>query len=651
MWAFLKINDVSFIMKFILSLCVCFLLIDRLYAKTNKEYQVIFNQARVAVHDNDLSNYYKLKAQLKSYVLYPYLQYLEIVNHFNDLKPQTIENYLNENKNTFWGVLVKSAWLNYLGKTENWPLYFKYGSKEGSLSNQCWYYQSLYEEKSKAQAIKDFTSIWLYGRSLPQACDFLVAKWQGSKYDTQTNRFKRILLALDKREYSLAQFLSYSLSKSDQQFVLAWIDADKDPHFSLNNFLKFKNHFFFSQALIQVWHNYADDDPVGAAQAFEKLLKSKFKISQQTKESITEKIAMELARDHDQQALEWLKKVPDNKASSLLWQWRARTAILWQKWPELVNWIEKMPKFLKEKDQWQYWLAVGLYHTGQKQQSNEIWQKIAKERSYYGFLSADQIGVSYNLKTKSYTVSDQLLKKVQNYDDIQAAYQLYQLGNVRLADSYWRWIIKRYNKPEQLAAAIIAYQWKIYSMAIYAYGYAGYYDDLTHRFPIVYKNYILKYAKKYKVDPAWVWALMRQESYFHQGAVSSAGARGLMQLMPTTASFVAKRFKIPYAGTESLFNPKVNIELGIANLNRVYHLFGNNMAVATAAYNAGHGNAMSWLPPKPVKAQRWVESVPFLETRKYIRQILTYTVIYQNVMLGENIRIRDLMSPVIDPNA
>ncbi|MCF6777376.1 transglycosylase SLT domain-containing protein [Thiotrichales bacterium 19X7-9] len=611
---------------------------------TQAQYQKLFVEARSHINDLNLNQYYKLKAKLKGYSLYPYLRYLEIVNHFDDYKSQTIENYLQENQGTFWAKLLKPQWLNYLGENEIWDTYLKVGSNTGSFTHRCWYARALYENKQKTKALTTFSSIWLYGHSLPEACDYMLIRWQKSKYDTESLRMQRIKLAMAEGEYDLARYLSYQLDKSDQKFIQAWVNAEIDPHFSIKPLMnKYAKHKWYQYVLVQAFDVFANEDITGALQLFEKYQKQ---IPSSVRDTIMADIAMELAREHSPLAMKWLRRVPDDEASSLLWQWRARTAILWLEWSDLVKWINTMPSTLKNKLQWQYWLAVGLYHTGKKDQSNIIWNNLAKERDYYGFLSADQIGANYNLKTKSHTVSKELLEKVNQMPEIQQVYQLYQLGELRLADYYWRWILNRFNRYQSLAAAIIANDWGIDSMSIYAYGRSGYYDDLTHRFPLAYKNDILKYSKKYKLNPGWVWALTRQESYFHPEAISSAGARGLMQLMPSTASFIASRYKISYNGAQSLFIPHVNIKLGVANLSHVYDYFDQNMVLATSAYNAGFGNTKNWLPKTPLKAQRWIETVPYLETRNYIRQVLTYTVIYDNVQLDRNVRLEDIMKTV-----
>ncbi|MCF6807933.1 transglycosylase SLT domain-containing protein [Thiotrichales bacterium 19S9-12] len=629
----------------LLTLILFVFILDNAFGKlTDQEYRVLFQQARSHINDSDLSRYYQLKLKLKAYSLYPYLRYLEIINHFDDIGIEKVEAYIRENQDSFWGALLMPQWLNYLGSNEIWDVYLKYGKSSSTRERKCWYAEALYKEQSKDLGLKAFNSIWLYGRSLPDACNFILSKWQGSKYDTKLMRMKRIKLAMQSKQYDLARYLSYKLDKKNQSFIQAWVNAELSPQHSIVVFMsKYKNYKHFEYALDEAFDHYTERDVLSAVKTFEQ---NQDKIPTDIRGKVVANIAMELARIHRPEAMLWLDKVPTQYATSLTWQWRARTAIRNLEFTKLVSWINQMPDELKSKSQWQYWLAVGLYHTNNKKQSTMIWEKLAKERDYYGFLSADQINQPYNLKTETNKVSEKLVKEIYQDPKIQQIYQLYQLGELQLANYYWRWELKKFERDKALAAAEVANRWNIASMSIYAYNQAGYFEDLIHRFPLAYKSDILRYTNKYKINPGWVWALTRQESHFNPKATSGVGARGLMQLMPSTADYIASKYNIPYSDSSELYKPKINLELGIANLSHVYQQFNESVVVATAAYNAGYGNAKSWLPEHRLKASYWIETVPFLETRTYLRRVLTYSIIYENLQLGKDIKIKDLMSSI-----
>lgn len=112
-------------------------------------------------------------------------------------------------------------------------------------------------------------------------------------------------------------------------------------------------------------------------------------------------------------------------------------------------------------------------------------------------------------------------------------------------------------------------------------------------------------------------------------ARSSAGAMGLMQLMPETGRSTARSYNIPLRRTSQLLQPEKNIRIGSSYLKKMYQRFNNNMVLATAAYNAGPHRVDRWLPKKgSMDAALWAESIPFSETRKYVRGVLAFTTVF-----------------------
>jgi soluble lytic murein transglycosylase len=166
------------------------------------------------------------------------------------------------------------------------------------------------------------------------------------------------------------------------------------------------------------------------------------------------------------------------------------------------------------------------------------------------------------------------------------------------------------------------------------------------KYPLGYQESIIKYAKKYHLDPAWVFAISRQESAFISDAKSSAGALGLMQLMPTTAQKLARKNNIPYHDKLSLLNETTNISLGSAYLHNMLNDNKGNQILATAAYNAGPGRVRQWMKnSKPVATDVWIELVPFYETRNYLKRVITNTAVYRSrlgsgpMVLSENMPV------------
>ena len=582
-----------------------------------------------------MTSFYYYKSKIKSYPLYPYLQYLEIKKNISSFKVDTIEGYLENNKGTYWDTLLRPLWLDYLAENKMWKVYAKNYYRGNSLDQQCWYLRAKYVTNHQELALQKFTKIWNTGRNLPKSCDFLINKWSNSKYNTISIRWSRIILAMHSGNTSLAIYLSSGLNEDSQSFLKSWINTDNNPKKYLSTFIKqYKKHEDIDAAVLDIMKAYIRRSITNSIILWNSLaIKSELPASSQAK--VNSYIAITLARKYNINAFKWFKKVPITLSSPLLWEWKARLAIRFSRWSYLLDVIENMPARIKQKNEWQYWLARANLKVGNQKIANIILNKLSKQSSFYGYLASDQLGINYNLAEGIKRAKKNILLQIKKDDTLKQVQELDNIGEYNLAYKLWRYTVVKYSKQERLAAAEIASKWGFFDMSLYAYALSG--DgkkNLSDYYPLAYKEDVLFYSTKYDINPAWVWSLMRQESTFNIHARSYAGAVGLMQLMPATANFIANRYKIPYQGEKSLVDPKININIGIAHLSFVSQLFKNNIALATASYNAGQGNVAKWLPKYEVmESINWMETVPFLETRKYLRNILSNIVIYEVVQM------------------
>ena len=211
----------------------------------------------------------------------------------------------------------------------------------------------------------------------------------------------------------------------------------------------------------------------------------------------------------------------------------------------------------------------------------------------------------------------------------------------------WQYAIKFLPREKLLAAAKLAQirQWD--QLAITTLVKAGYWDDMALRFPVRYLGEINMAAQQHKLDPAFLLGLIRQESMLDPNAVSTAGAMGLMQLMPATAGTLASQLKQPMLNSKDLYQPDLNIVYGSYYLRKLLDRFGNQLAVVIAAYNAGPNRVKQWLPTQSaLPADIWIETIPYKETRKYVSNVLAYTVIYQIRLNKTGFRLADLLKDI-----
>ncbi len=294
------------------------------------------------------------------------------------------------------------------------------------------------------------------------------------------------------------------------------------------------------------------------------------------------------------------------------------------------GYARQMPGDLASTSRWRYWQARSLQLAQpNSRESLGLYQPVAGERDFYGFLSADRINAPYQLNHKPMAIDPRVMQKVRNTAGIRRALEFHARGQIGDGRREWYHVARLFSREELVAQARLGYEMEWYFPAIRSISMAQYWDDLDVRFPMAHQGTLTREARSRGLHSSWVFAITRQESGFMADARSHVGAMGLMQLMPATAKETARRFGIPLRSPQQALNPDVNIQLGAAYLSQVYGQFGGNRILASAAYNAGPGRVRQWLSGNErMPFDIWIETIPFDETRQYVQNVLSYSVIY-----------------------
>lgn len=616
--------------------------------------KAIFQQAEKLLRAKKYSEYYSLKAKLKQTVLLPYLQYQEIKNDPDIFEQQTIQNYLKENKGSYWAYLLKKDLASYYASKQNWALFIEYYDDNLDQTGQCYHSEARYALSSdnldKEKALQEYSELWLHKAHLPRACQDFEATWLEA-FDPSNDLIKKksYLLALAGNYEAALHWINKTKDKQLIDFYTLWQKSVENPKKYLDDWVaEFSTNPKFHQAFIAVIDKLSKDNTEDTAELWQQFKQKKL-LSTKTINLVNAEIAIDFARAHDKAALDWLKKVEHRHGSKLLWAWRLRTAIYWWRPHDYLLWYQQAPQSLQSKTTWRYWLAKSYQSLKQMDKARPIFEEIAKETNYYGFLSADILQKPYALDFQNESSTEKLHSTLVNNLGVSEAMALYQLGQYEISFQLWRWTLKKehFSRDEILTLAEITNHEKMYQLSVYAYERIGALSNIKSRFPLAFFNDVKKVAKKFDLKPELILAMMHQESKFRIGAESFAGALGLMQLMPRTAEFLAQKYHFDFEGQGDLLVPYNNIRLGAANLDFMDKLFTNHQILGIAAYNAGQGNVAKWLPKSAIDADQWIEIIPFRETRRYIRHILAYMVIYSREVFNKSdFRLQQIMRPV-----
>lgn len=599
---------------------------ESLLIKSSPEKQSLFIKAEKLLNKGDNLTYKDIYKKLDDYPLQPYLKMRELIKFINLNSRNDIVSFLTKHKNSPLDWPLRKAWLQYLVKEQQGVLFLEAYNQTWNTELHCENLKFLLATKeNQRKVLVQVEKIWLVGKSLPKACDPLLRAWQEAGYRTPELVWQRLALAADGGQHTLIPYLTGLLPKEQQYLGKLWHKVRRNPAVVLSS-KNFKNKSKKEQQIYSygikrlVWRS--PDKAINSFTAAEKNLA----LNDVQQQQIIEKFALALASKKHPEAKKWLHKVNSTQFDPTIMQWQLTNVIKEQDWSLVLTELDSMPESYKTELQWQYWYARALIATEGKR-GYELMASVANKRHYYGFLAATHLNTPVTIQNKPLEINQSEKQPLLNYPSAQRAFELYDLGRYAQARREWRYWLSQLNDRQKLVAAKVANENGWVDRAIFTLAKVGYLDDVNLRFPKAFDKKITQYAIDRNINPAWAFAIARRESSFMPDARSSAGAKGLMQIMPATA----KELKGSRVDNWYLYNAENNIELGTKYLRELLDKNKGNHVLATASYNAGPHRIKRWLRnEKNMPADVWIETIPFKETRNYVKSVLAYQEIYQH---------------------
>ena len=339
------------------------------------------------------------------------------------------------------------------------------------------------------------------------------------------------------------------------------------------------------------------------------------------------------------------------RASQIL-SWQARAALREGKWYSLENIIERMPDNLQNEDVWTYWRARALRVMGQYSRADGLFSRISSHTSFYGKLACDALGRPYaNPLPPASEPPEAEVARWEDNDSLERAVDFYRMGLFAEGHREWNWAMRGLKPQDYIALAEYAKEkFLIHRMINTSLRSGNQYVDMSQRFPTPHRNLVVRVAKGQGLPQSWIYGLIRQESRFIPKVSSSVGARGLMQIMPSTAAWIARKLSLEAYELDKLTDIETNIILGSSYLRMLYDDLGHSYPLATAAYNAGPARARLWRTTvqSPMEAAVFAETIPFHETRDYVKAVMTNMHTYA-LLSGQSINFTNLLGTV-SPN-
>ena len=346
------------------------------------------------------------------------------------------------------------------------------------------------------------------------------------------------------------------------------------------------------------------------------------------------------------EAITAFDQVPATLVDTSVQEWRVRSALWAGNFVKALAWIEQMPPELAALPRWRYWRARALAQTEGAAAAKPLFADLAKLRDYYGYLAADKIHHKYELNPQSLRVDSAVQKSLAADEGLIRARALFDCDLYDEATVEWAVALATADSVTKTQAAILASRWGWYAQSIAMQAQLGQWDDVTLRYPRPFDEQVAHAGRQARIAGDWIYAVIRQESLYRPRAVSSAGARGLMQVMPSTATALAKRWKVPLPSRDALFEPGTATALGAAHLRELLDVYGGSLPLSLAAYNAGSVPVARWLPSRTMDADIWIETISYNETRSYVQRVLEHVVAFAWVRKAALPRLSTMMPPV-----
>lgn len=609
-------------MKFILLLLCCCSTV------TWADQDADFLAARDAFQANNAARLESVAKRLKDTPLEVYVNYYQLHLKLETAPPETVKAFLTRSEDTPVIDKLRGEWLKVLGNRQQWDLF---NSEYPRLIHEdpeltCYAVQARHQAKI-SDALSEVRELWLTGKGQPESCATVFAASFAAGMLTESDVWQRFRLALEAGNVSLAKQLAEKLSGPHQLPIESLNRAASDAERYLDKAKLDKANAGQRAVAMFALQRLAKQSPDIAITRWEKIA-AYFPSAEQ--HDFYAWLGYEAARVGDPRALQWYKAASIEPLNEQQIAWRARAALRDRDWAEVLHSVNLMSDVQQRDVAWRYWKARALQMQGQSAEALKQFARLSNEIGFYGQLASDELADTPQMSADSpvYKPTQQDIDTIAALPGVQRTIALYRMDMRTDALQEWIWVLRNFNDHELLAAAEIARRNEMYDRAIGAADRTVTTHDFSMRYLAPYRDVLQAHIRENGLDEAWVYGLMRQESRFATNAKSNVGAAGLMQIMPSTARWVAKRLGLKSYRDSLIHQLDTNLKLGTYYMKSVLSAFDDSPVLASAAYNAGPARARKWRSEQALEGAIYAETIPFDETRDYVKKVMSNTTYY-----------------------
>ncbi|HET6395833.1 MAG TPA: transglycosylase SLT domain-containing protein [Pseudoxanthomonas sp.] len=572
---------------------------------------------------------------------WPWLEFARLSRNPDNADPAQVRAFLQRHDGQAAAAALRTVWLASLARRERWDELLADWRPVEDPGLRCARLNALQAlGRADAAWTTEAQALWRSGQSRPDACDATFATLAARGGLDDALRWERFDLAVAANEPGVARAATRGLEAGARALADDYLAFLQAPHARA---VQWPHDARSRKVAAAGLARLARNDP-GAAERMLAQLGPALQLGEAERGQVLYQVALWTVASYLPDSARRLAAVPESAYDERLHEWRVREAMARGDWQAALAALRRMPPTQREDSRWRWFEARMLEKTGRQAEAQALLRQAARAATFHGFLAADRLRQPYALCPWQPAEPAGLRAEVARDPALVRALALYRIDQPGWAVREWNDALGRFDDARRRIAVALAQEQGWFDRAVFSLGKQPEEQRLyTLRFPLHHDADIRAAARRHDLDPAWIAAEIRAESIFNPNARSGANARGLMQLLPSTAAAVARRTGLPYAGAESLYDSSTNIALGTAYLREMEDKYGATY-VAIAAYNAGPTPVARWMSQRPSHdPDLWIETISYKETRDYVARVLAFSVIYDWRLNGDALPVSERM--------
>lgn len=605
--------------------------------------------AKDAVQRGDRAKLAKQLEAVRGHELEPYVEYWLLRLRLEEAGADELRDFLARQSGSYLADKLRGEWLKVLGKRREWDLFdAEYPPLvQPDQEITCYALQNRLR-LADLGALDEARPLWFAAAELPDACTPLMEQLIADRRLGADDIWERLRRLLEAKKLGAAKTTAAYLPAGQAPSAKTLESIADKPlrHLALlpSNFAATRQGREMALYAVQ---RTARTDPAQAAQQWEGI---KEKFSAADRGYIYGQLGWQAALKHLPEATGWYVLAGSAPLSEEQLAWKARAALRAQNWAMVHEAVGQMPKAMQAQPDWIYWLGRAHEALGRQEEARTLYARIAGQPNFYGNLADDELGRPIMPPPLPQKPAGEEVKAVAALPGIRRAMALFRTDMRVEGIREWNWTLRGMDDAKLLAAAELAHRHEIFDRAINTADRTLAQHDYSMRYLAPFREHVEPKAKALQLDQGWVYGLMRQESRFITNAKSVVGAKGLMQLMPKTASWVAKKIGLKDYHPGRTSDTDVNVTLGTNYLKMVLDELDSHPVLASAAYNAGPGRARKWRDVKPIEGAIYAETIPFNETRDYVKKVMSNAVYYSALFDGQPQSLKSRLGTIAPKN-